>query len=440
MVHAWAPIQHWFTDFNSVSWSISTELFFYLMFPLLLLGSRKFFPLKLLLVFLLGFACLAGFQFLYDTNTAPSWLDEISIVIAFPLIRLCEFTLGMATCLFMKKMKIPFTAEASRDRIQYVADSLWELFSVSLIVVLWLIMVETRFTNFLYQSPDVGFLYSIWVRVAGGLFFFAFLIYVFASRRGFLGQIMASRPGVWLGEISFAFYLIHQIVIVRLNFMALNDFQFAFFAFGIALSSAALLYRVVEMPCRNALMCVYDRKPGCFSRWTLGFRQVFSTRMGNVYIVAWLILIGLVWIRPVDDVNRAVCAKISDNTPDNLRNVVFREEAVLMGFEWEKVERGVMLRMAWKRKRSWTRRRFLHLCDANGKIIGQGPQEELAFRVHSPNQPFVDEVVLHKRLIKNVAYVAVGFWSPETECAAVEHPDADMGGYRIKILDLTDLK
>ena len=36
MVHGWIPSASWYFSYNSVSWSISTELFFYLMFPLLI--------------------------------------------------------------------------------------------------------------------------------------------------------------------------------------------------------------------------------------------------------------------------------------------------------------------------------------------------------------------------------------------------------------------
>ena len=43
MTHAWIPMGRWFFSYNAVSWSISTEFFFYLMFPLLILNwSRNF--------------------------------------------------------------------------------------------------------------------------------------------------------------------------------------------------------------------------------------------------------------------------------------------------------------------------------------------------------------------------------------------------------------
>jgi peptidoglycan/LPS O-acetylase OafA/YrhL len=36
MVQAWIPIIGWIFSYNSLSWSISTEFFFYLTFPLLI--------------------------------------------------------------------------------------------------------------------------------------------------------------------------------------------------------------------------------------------------------------------------------------------------------------------------------------------------------------------------------------------------------------------
>ncbi len=440
MLHSWLPIKHWFVSFNAVSWSISTELFFYLVFPCLLLGNRRHFVWKLLFVFLVGFGCLAGATLLMDRELLPAWFDQLALVIAFPLVRLAEFATGMAACLLMQHMQLPIATDFARNHRQYWVDSLWELIAVTLVILAWLGVNKSGFTHHLQNSQHVGPLYATWVRVAGGLFFYAFLMVVFASRRGLLGRVLASRLGVWLGEISFAFYLIHQIVIVQLNFMALNDLQFIFCSAAIALLAAAILYQVVEIPSRNALLDLYRGQTGWLQTWTSGGRQLLTHRNGLLQLVLLAGLITWLALRPVDRIEQARCHEIIANSATQLRGIEFFEEAILHGVHAEVVERGVRIRMVWQRRRSWSRLRFLHICDAQGNILSQGRQERDVFRDHDPNQMFVDEIILHKRKLKTAAYVAVGFWSPELDCARVANRPGEMGGHRVRILDLPTLK
>jgi peptidoglycan/LPS O-acetylase OafA/YrhL len=48
MIHAWIPIESWYFSYNAVSWSISTEFFFYLAFVLLIVRWSATFWWKLL--------------------------------------------------------------------------------------------------------------------------------------------------------------------------------------------------------------------------------------------------------------------------------------------------------------------------------------------------------------------------------------------------------
>ncbi|MDG2013365.1 MAG: acyltransferase [Pirellulaceae bacterium] len=439
MLHSWLPIGFWFVDFNSVSWSISTELFFYLFFPLLLLGRRKFFVWKLLIVFVVAFGFLMWMQNLVRANSAPQWLNEVAVVIAFPVMRLPEFGVGMATCMVMRRFNAPFASSPAPHLSRFLVDSLWELGAVVFLITLWLATMYSGFLHYLYVSEDFGRLYSTWLRVSGGIFVYPVLIYVFASRRGILGMLLASRLGVWLGEISFAFYLIHQIVIVELNYQVLNDLQFAVFSFLIALFSAALLHIVIEMPCRNALLAIFQRQNDWLSKLTAGFKRVAKSSFGMILVFGLTFLLGFLWLRPIADVNRTRCAEIVQSTPAHLRTLMFSEEAILRGVQFERVERGIRIRMAWLRDRSWSRKRFMHICDQDGKILGQAPLQEKLFARHDPNQQFVDEIVLPKRLVKNADYVALGFWSEELGCAKVLNDAAEMEGCRIKILEIRAL-
>ncbi len=440
MLQSWIPIRFWFVDFNAVAWSISTELFFYVFFPFLLLGSNKQFWLKVLGVFLLWAVFMKWAAGNLPAGNVPAWTDMNSIAVAFPLVRLLEFVVGMAACHWMMQRNVTFVGEVSERRSQYWTDTLWELLAVGLVLLWWIVMVKTRFTNFMIRTPEIGPLIGTWTRVGGGLFFYAFVFMVFASRRGLLGQLMASRFFVWLGEISFAFYLIHQIIIVQLNKLALSDFQFAWISFVVALMASALLYRIVEMPCRDGLLAIYDRKSGWFRKTTSGIRDVLTSKTGLAQIGVLVLLLGMMWVRPVDDLNFAKCQKIIDQTPVELQGIYFQDEGRLLGVQAKRVETGVMIRMVWSRERSWSRSRFLHICDSDGNILTQGPNKVDAFVENPPFSPFIDQVLLTKRKIKGAAYVAVGFWSEEAQAAKVVNREAEMHGYRIKLVEFKDLK
>jgi len=53
LVQSWIPIQEFYFSYNAVSWSISTEVFLYLAFPLLLFRLSRTWHWKLALAFLL---------------------------------------------------------------------------------------------------------------------------------------------------------------------------------------------------------------------------------------------------------------------------------------------------------------------------------------------------------------------------------------------------
>lgn len=78
LLQSWLPINYWISDLNGVSWSISTELFFDLIFPLLLLGNRNRFYLKIITVFAVSFGILFCAQHLFDIDGMRLNLRDVS--------------------------------------------------------------------------------------------------------------------------------------------------------------------------------------------------------------------------------------------------------------------------------------------------------------------------------------------------------------------------
>ena len=83
---------------------------------------------------------------------------------------------------------------------------------------------------------------------------FAVLIAVMASGRGVIGRAISVRPAVFLGEISFSVYMLHQILMKMLVTwgQAQTIPEVAFIAALILLAAAS--YTLVEMPARRVII------------------------------------------------------------------------------------------------------------------------------------------------------------------------------------------
>lgn len=207
LVQSYIPNISYYFGFNSVSWSISTEMFFYICFVFLIRDWRNTWSTKLLAVF-----CIMLLMFLLSNaalipNYRPGYLGVTTAGIFYihPASRLFEFVLGMAAGLyFLRLLEAP-----ERMRI----DRLWATFIeiLSIVIVIAAMAMTLRFE----QRVDnlLGHAGLIWLGNGGTCFFYASLILIFAVGRGWLSRLLSMRVFVLLGEISFSIYMVHQILI-----------------------------------------------------------------------------------------------------------------------------------------------------------------------------------------------------------------------------------
>jgi peptidoglycan/LPS O-acetylase OafA/YrhL len=182
LVQAWNPTPGYFYSVNTVSWSLSCELFFYLCLPFVLPVLRRLRPAALWAVVvaapLLIVALWPGQRLVPEESRW--WFTQV-----FPLVRSLEFWMGVAAAELMRRGR-------------------WRgpgLTSASLLfVATWAVAAQ-------------------WIRAElwAGLLAVAYLLVITAAAdadvRG-RRTPWRSRPMVWLGEVSFAFYLVHVFVMV----------------------------------------------------------------------------------------------------------------------------------------------------------------------------------------------------------------------------------
>ena len=440
LLQSWIPIRDWMYGFNSVSWSISTEAFFYLVFPLFLLAPRRFdkwlFPVTLGI----ALAILAIGNQYFDPLQTDSLLHLDAMAICHPLLRLPEFVLGIVVCRkFFLPTQLPGVGRDGQSR--FGRDSMLEIAAVSIVAAMFYLLIRSNIS--IELAKTVGPVFAPWLRVVSGMFVFAFTIVVFARCRGLFSLVFGSALVVWLGEISYAFYLVHQTVIRTMHQVSISGWAFVFVAFSISLFASALLFRVVEMPCKAAILAV--KKEGvraAGSKLVAGLFSLGNSRLGFVQLTGLLVSIGLLFVFPQFGNQSQTISRVVANSTDQFQNIAFENEAVLLGAEIERGEGGRWIRLVWQLDPNQTRSRFLHVTNIDGEIIGQIPLK--SFRGVSgtaSGEPVLDEFWLpNQKLIRGFS-VGIGFWSAEAGLATIVNPppgrrEIDAGSQRLELFGI----
>lgn len=245
LLQAIIPFQIYVFSWNSPSWSISTEWFFYLMFPLLLHDLDRSWHWKLALF--AGFIALYGVAialFEIPYTSPPNELNVVFLTYSSPLFRGFEFMLGMASYVGWKRLE--------RRPPGTTVTTLAEIAVCMLIV--WWVTVGFGATR---QMASGSLILAQWHSSSASTFLCAMLIVVVGSGVGLMGRGLSIRPMIWLGEISFALYLVHQILMKQFYLWALEgkiEPASPWVVFPVCLVAAAVLHHLVELPARAAIL------------------------------------------------------------------------------------------------------------------------------------------------------------------------------------------
>ncbi|MFI2711400.1 acyltransferase family protein [Micromonospora sp. NPDC018662] len=230
LVQAWIPLNGYFYSVNNVSWSLSCELAFYLCLPLVVpwLRRARTGALRALLVAapLLILALWPGQHLVPEEQRW--WFTQI-----FPVTRSFEFWMGAAAAELMRRHRWrgPNLTVASLLFVAtWVVAALWirAEFWAALLAIAYLLVIAAA------ADADVRGRRTPW----------------------------RSRPMVWLGEVSFAFYLVHVLVMVTVLRLTgdwgtgLPGWRGPLAVLGflvLTLALAAALHRWVEVPMMRRL-------------------------------------------------------------------------------------------------------------------------------------------------------------------------------------------
>lgn len=233
MLQSLVPIPDVYFAFNAVTWSISVEWCFYLLFPVLNRGLRSRTTLTMFVVAVLG----AGLTFIAIKFQLPSFdsalLDKPTwhgIVYINPATRLLEFAVGiLAGHLWLnptwsQRMNSTFNA-AEQIGLRIGATYLELMILAGLILALSL-------SVYIY-SIGLGFAAPLQLLLFqwSSAVFLSLIVITLAIGRGFFSRRVMSHPAMLrLGELSFGIYLFHQPLLNWFNLQKENNsFHFTVF-------------------------------------------------------------------------------------------------------------------------------------------------------------------------------------------------------------------
>ena len=274
LLQAWYPAANWSDCYNGVAWSISAEAFFYLMFPVLLFGGTRRFIVKYACLFAMTFAAMVVLTYTLDPASqikeiANASLDPKKVVQFFPAFRLLEFVTGMATGMIFLYRNTnndwQATIQPKSNWMGTARATVVEVLVLTLAIAGYPIFVASGLFDYLHSVEKLGPVLKHWLSFSGGMFFHAAVIYVFAHSKGWVGRMAGSRLMVFLGEISFALYMIHYplIYFAKQKYWFGSNLSIGYFALltlTLSIGVSAWLYYLVEAPVKAVLLKWYSGK------------------------------------------------------------------------------------------------------------------------------------------------------------------------------------
>jgi peptidoglycan/LPS O-acetylase OafA/YrhL len=259
LLHAWIPLPAVYFSYNVVSWSISTEFAFYLLFPWLARDWRSSWAWKVGGAALLtgGLIVLSNALSLSARPDDPG-VTAVGLLYPSPIARLFEFTVGMLLATVYPRV------DATLARRPRAATAL-EFVVIGLLA--FDLMSNRDWLAGMDRVPWIGPA-GVWWLAHGGaaLPAVASVVLVAGCGRGLLSRVLAQPVGVLLGEISYSVYLLHSVLFrfygVRLG---AHDPFAPGLSYGLAwvvlLLLSYALWRWVETPVRHAAKARWKTVP-----------------------------------------------------------------------------------------------------------------------------------------------------------------------------------
>jgi peptidoglycan/LPS O-acetylase OafA/YrhL len=255
LVQTWVPNLDFWISMNAPSWSLTCEVFFYALFPLLLWAINKVPTSRLWAAAGISLGAVLAAPLLIELivpgtpkipweNLGPVSLEQLWLTYWFPPVRALEFVLGIVLARIVMAGKFP--------RIT------WVPVAAAFVVFQVIAMNSPSYLFGLVALPALSVV----------------LVIPYLAQKDIRGEFtpFRGRRMVWLGEASFAFYLFHKIVMSWGQGAVDGEawgttwslpfwIGFGVVTFAVTLGLAALLHTYVEKPLMRRFARPKSRPP-----------------------------------------------------------------------------------------------------------------------------------------------------------------------------------
>lgn len=241
--------------FNAPSWTLSCEAFFYLAFPLLatlLVAKLRWGIAQLALVTGAAWLALGGIVLAVQGMGMADWA-----VAKFPPTRFVDFVIGVCAGLIVVQLRQRGVLRgAARPTRATQRGTIVELLVIAAALAGPVFVALTR-GDLLPENLTVS-----WLHLPA----FTALIVVMSLERGAISRtLLAWKPLIWLGEVSYALYLTHMFFVL-LAYRAgvydiLGTWTTSLLLFAIALVASGIVHERFEKPARAWLVARRTARP-----------------------------------------------------------------------------------------------------------------------------------------------------------------------------------
>lgn len=202
LIQSWIPRGTFYGSLNAVSWYLSTSLFLYMAFPLVLSRMRKYRGARPAIAVIAALCLLqlvlAWGSWIIQSRVLHSddWIHWFTYI--FPLSRLEDFVIGC-------NLGYLFLHRGKEDAGGETRFTLLELAAIVLIVALMAVYVP-------HVSTENWWGYTVLWTLSS-----CALVYLFALGRGKLSALLTNRVTLWIAKLSAYCFLIHQMIYRYLN-------------------------------------------------------------------------------------------------------------------------------------------------------------------------------------------------------------------------------
>lgn len=244
LLQAWVPSGISVFSYNGVSWTLSCEIFFYLLFPVLCFLFSRFVDSSftsnialLMSAYLISIAMALAVGSSISQFSIQWWMALIS-----PISRAFDFIVGTAAGFLYIRVRDYLNITKAKGTLIEIAS-----FMALFIFYLW---HHNYATAYIWNN-------SIYFNL-----FIAALIFSFSFQSGVLSEILSVKWLTYLGEVSFSMYMVHQLMIryceryVGSIVYHANDIKGASIQIGffiLIVMASILTYEIVEKPFRRKI-------------------------------------------------------------------------------------------------------------------------------------------------------------------------------------------